>query len=388
MTIALFIALFLFLVPDLYISLAFLRHAPLVWRILLFLPTLIGLFSLAGMFYKGFSSVFGTLFLVALLCFALPKLLFMVISMVSKLLGVWSATAASVTNTLGMATGIVVSLFALYGLTFGWKTLKTKQVDLYFDNLPEAYDGYRIAHLSDLHVGTYGTKTAFMEKVVQRVNDEHPDLVVFTGDLVNVDPSELPPFVAPLSQLAAPDGVFSVLGNHDYCLYGDPTRWSHKREGALKVAEIERSMGWTVLMNGHRLLSRGGDTIAIAGVENTGKPPFPKIGDLKGTVSGITDYDTVKCHEDKFTILLTHDPSHWKLEVVPETHIPLTLCGHTHAAQFQLAGWSPSSWMYKEWGGLYQSGDQQLFISTGLGGTLPFRFGAWPQLVILTLHRK
>ena len=256
MTIALSIALFLFLVPDLYISLAFLRHAPLVWRILLFLPTLIGLFSLAGMFYKGFSSVFCTLFLVALLCFALPKLLFMVISLLSKLLGVWSATAASVTNTLGMATAIVVSLFALYGLTFGWKTLKTKQVDLYFDNLPEAYDGYRIAHLSDLHVGTYGKKTAFVEKVVQRVNDEHPDLVVFTGDLVNVDPSELPPFVAPLSQLAAPDGVFSVLGNHDYCLYGDPTRWSHKREGALKVAELERSMGWTVLMNGHQLLSR------------------------------------------------------------------------------------------------------------------------------------
>jgi len=388
MTIALFIALFLLLVPDIYISVVFLRNAPVFWRVLFFLPTLLGLLSMLAMFYKGFSSVFGTVFLVVLLCFALPKLAFTAFSLMAKLLGIWSPKAFSVTNHIGVVVSFLISLIALYGLTFGWKRLDTMHVDLYFDDLPEAFDGYRIAHLSDLHVGSYGTGTAFLEKVVQRTNEEHPDVVLFTGDIVNVDPSELQPFTSVLSRFTASDGVISVLGNHDYCLYGDPSRWSHVREGALKVVDIERSMGWTVLMNDHCLLSRGGETIAVAGVENTGKPPFPQIGNLRKAVMGITDYDTVRCDSALFTILLTHDPSHWQMEVLPKTHIPLTLCGHTHAAQFRLGNWSPSSWMYEEWGGAYQSDGQWLYISTGVGGTLPFRFGAWPQVVILTLHRR
>ena len=388
MTIALFITLFLFLAPEIYISSTFLHHAPLVWRLLLFAPAVVGLLSLLVMFFKGFSSAYGTIFLVMLLCFAMPMLIFTVISLIARLLGIWSATAASVTNIVGLVVAVAASLMALYGLAFGWKHLETAHVDLYFDDLPEAFDGYRIAHLSDLHVGTYGKRTAFVEKVVQRVNEERPDLVVYTGDLVNIDPSELPPFTALLSQFDAPDGVISILGNHDYCLYGDPTRWSHVREGAWNVVGVERDMGWKVLLNEHCLLSRGGDTLAIAGVENMGKPPFPQIGSLRDAVQGITDYDTVRCDTNLFTILLSHDPSHWRMEVLPSTHIPLTLSGHTHAAQFQLFGLSPSRWMYKEWGGLYEADGQKLYVSTGLGGTLPFRFGAWPQFTILTLHRK
>ena len=388
MTIALFITLFLFLAPEIYISATFLHHAPMVWRLLLFAPAVVGLLSLLVMFFKGFSSAYGTVFLVMLLCFAMPMLIFTVVSLIAKLLGIWNATAASVTNIVGLVVAVVASLMALYGLAFGWKHLETAHVDLYFDDLPEAFDGYRIAHLSDLHVGTYGKRTAFVEKVVQRVNEERPDLVVYTGDLVNIDPSELPPFTALLSQFDAPDGVISILGNHDYCLYGDPTRWSHVREGAWKVVGVERDMGWKVLLNEHCLLSRGGDTIAIAGVENMGKPPFPQIGSLRDAVASVTDYDTVRCDTDLFTILLSHDPSHWRMEVVPSTHIPLTLSGHTHAAQFQLFGLSPSRWMYKEWGGLYEADGQKLYVSTGLGGTLPFRFGAWPQFTIVTLHRK
>ena len=388
MTIALFITLFLFLAPEIYISATFLHHAPLVWRLLLFAPAVVGLLSLLVMFFKGFSSAYGTIFLVMLLCFAMPMLIFTVISLIARLLGIWSATAASVTNIVGLVVAVAASLMALYGLAFGWKHLETAHVDLYFDDLPEAFDGYRIAHLSDLHVGTYGKRTAFVEKVVQRVNEERPDLVVFTGDLVNIDPSELPPFTALLSQFDAPDGVISILGNHDYCLYGDPTRWSHVREGAWKVVGVERDMGWKVLLNEHCLLGRGGDTIAIAGVENMGKPPFPQIGSLRDAVQGITDYDTVRCDTNLFTILLSHDPSHWRMEVVPSTHIPLTLSGHTHAAQFKIFGLSPSRWMYKEWGGLYEADGQKLYVSTGLGGTLPFRFGAWPQFTIVTLHKK
>ena len=388
MTIALFVTLILLLVPDFYISFTFLRHAPVVWRVLVFLPTVVGLLSLLVMSFKGFSSLFGTIFLAVLLCVALPKMAFMAVSLIAKLLGHWSPAMATVTNAVGTVVAVAVSLMALYAILFGWKQLETKHVDLYFDNLPAAYDGYRIAHLSDLHVGTYGQKTAFVEKVVAQVNAEKPDLIVFTGDLVNIEPEEILPFRKVLSRLSAPDGVISVLGNHDYCLYGDPNRWLTPREAGLKVAEIEESMGWKVLLNESFVLDRAGERLAIVGVENTGKPPFPKIGDLKAAVSGITDYDTVKCDDEIFAVLLSHDPSQWDMEVLPQTHIPLMLSGHTHAAQFKLFGWSPASWMYKEWGGAYQSGNQQLYISEGLGGTLQFRFGARPQVVILTLHSE
>lgn len=388
MLIALIIVLILFFVPDLYIFGVYLRDVSLVWRILFFVPTALGLASMVGMRYCGFSSVFGTLFLTALLCFTLPKLVFMVLSLVAKFLGIWSLTAYTVVNSIGMVAAVAVSFMALYGLTIGWKQLETKHVDLYFANLPEAFDGYRIAHLSDLHVGTYGHKTAFIDKVVAQVEAENPDLIAFTGDLVNTEPEEILPFRAALSQLSAPDGIVSVLGNHDYCLYGHPERWSNEREGGLRVAELERALGWRVLLNESLILEKNGEHLAIAGVENTGKPPFPQIGSLQEAIAGITSYDTLKYDKDMFTILLSHDPSHWRMEILPKTHIPLTLSGHTHAAQVKLGRWSPSSWLYKEWGGLYQSDNQQLYISEGLGGTLPFRFGARPQIVMITLHRK
>lgn len=387
MIVALFIVLALFLLPDFYICFQFLRGSALVWRFLFFLPTFLGLASLVGMRYCGFSSAFGTLFLVSLLCFAFPKFCFALVSLIGKLLGVWSAKAFLISNSVGVVAAGAVALMALYGLVFGWKHLETKYVDLYFDSLPQAFDGYRIAHLSDLHVGTHGEKTAFVDKVVRRVNEEHPDLIVFTGDIVNTEPEELLPFTAALSQLSAPDGVASVLGNHDYCLYGNPDRWADVRAGGHAVAAIERSMGWHVLMNESLVLRRDSARIAVAGVENTGKPPFPEMGDLMSAVNGVTGYGAARGDRDLFTVLLTHDPSHWRMEVLPETDIPLTLSGHTHAAQFKIGKWSPSGWLYKEWGGAYESNGQQLFISEGLGGTLPFRFGTRPQVVVLTLHR-
>lgn len=388
MLIAAIFVLILFLVPDLCIYGMFLRNAPLVWRILFFVPSALGLLSIVGMRIFGMTNGLSTLFLVVLLCFTLPKLCFLAFSLIAKLLGIWSLTALTVVNIFGLVTAAVISLLALYGLTLGWKQLDTKHVDLYFDNLPQEFDGYRIAHLSDLHVGSFGQKTNFVQKIVDQTNAENPDLVAFTGDIVNNDPKELDPFVPVLSQLHARDGIVSVLGNHDYCLYGDPSRWSDVREGALKVAAGEQRMGWTVLMNESRIITRDSARIAVVGVENTGKPPFPQIGDLAAATRNITDYDTAKCDENLFTILLSHDPSHWRMEVLPKTSIPLTLSGHTHAGQLKIGQWSPSKWMYKEWHGLYQSDNQQLYISEGISGTLPFRFGARPQIVIITLHRK
>ena len=388
MLIAFFIILALFLLPDLYIGFAFLRETTLLWRLLFFVPSVLGLASLVGMRYCGFSSAFGTIFLVALLCFALPKFVFVLISLIAKLFGLWSPTAFSIVNVIGIVTACVVSLMALYGLVFGWKQLEINHVDLYFEDLPKAFDGYRIAHLSDLHVGTYKGKTAFLEKVVSRVNAENPDLVVFTGDLVNTEPEEILPYKPLLSSFTAPDGVFSVLGNHDYCLYGHPERWENPREGGLKVAELERSLGWKVLMNESRVLQKGSERIAIAGVENTGKPPFPQIGDLQAALKDVTDYDFVKSDENLFTILLSHDPSHWRMEILPKTHVPLTLCGHTHAAQLKIGNWSPSKWLYDEWSGLYRSENQMVYVSQGVGGTLPFRFGARPTVIVFTLHSR
>ena len=381
--------LLLFIVPDLYLSVAYLRHAPMIWRLLFFVPTLLGLGTLVGTRFFGFSNGLTALFMAMLLCFALPKSVLALISLVAKFLGIWSANVSTATTIVGIVVAGGVSLMALYGLTFGWRNLETKHVDLYFDNLPASFDGYRIAHLSDLHVGTYGKGTRFLEKVVRAVNDENPDLVVFTGDIVNTEPEELRPFQTVLSRLSAADGVVSVLGNHDYCLYGgNADRWSDVREGGLAVADLERTMGWGVLMNEAKVLCREGERIAVVGVENTGKPPFPQIGDLKTAVNGITGYDTILCQPDIFTILLSHDPSHWRMEVLPKTHIPLMLSGHTHAAQFKIGHWSPSKWLYKEWSGQYQEDNQQLYVSEGIGGTLPFRFGTRPQIILVTLHRK
>lgn len=390
MFIIIFLTLLLlfFITPDIYIYATYLRQAPMVWRVLFFLPTTVSLFSIVGVYFRGSSSVYTIIFLVILFCIAMPKLFFMVFSLIAKLLGIWSLKASTVATVMGMVAACAVSLAALYGLTIGWKRLEIKEVELSFDTLPEAFDGYRIVHLSDLHVGTYGKNPRFLQRVVDSVNATNADLIVFTGDLVNMEPEEIAPFQKELAQLTASDGIVAVLGNHDYCLYGNRDRWSNVREGGLRVAEEERALGWKVLMNESVVIRRDSDQIAIAGVENTGKPPFPQIGNLKETVNGITSYDTNTCDKDIFTILLSHDPSHWRMEVLPKTHIPLTLSGHTHAAQVKIGKWSPSSWMYNEWGGLYQSDGQQLFISEGLGGTLPFRFGATPQIIILTLHKR
>ena len=388
MIIAIFVILTLLLLPDLYIYGMFLRNIPLVWKLLFFAPSVVALLSLFSAKFFGLNNTITTIFLIVLLCFALPKMVFMGISLIAKLLGIWSITSYHVTTIIGIVAASLVSVMAVYGLTFGWKHLETQHVDLYFDNLPDAFDGYRIAHLSDLHVGSYGDKTKFIQKIVEQVNKENPDLVAFTGDIVNTEPEELLPFTQTLSQLHAKNGVVSVLGNHDYCLYGDRSRWSDVREGGLKVAEIEQTMGWNVLMNESFVVERDSEKIAIVGVENTGKPPFPQIGNLPKAVSGITHYDTAKCNENIFTILLSHDPSHWRMEVLPKTDIPLMLSGHTHAAQLKIGNWSPVKWMYKEWSGLYQSDNQQLYISEGVGGTLPFRFGARPQIIIITLHKR
>ena len=380
----LYLSLILFLVPDRHIYRTYLQKVSLVWRLHFILPTLLGLLSTVLLLFHVSSNIITMFFLIALLCFTIPKMVIVAFSLVSRLLEKRNGKVSLFVNRLGVAVACIASVMAFYGIVFGWKQLETEYVDLYFEDLPESFDGYRIVHLSDLHLGTHGSKTAFVEKVVCRVNEEHPDLIVFTGDIVNSYPEELTPFVPVLSKLLAPDGVFSVFGNHDYCHYSR----KGARAASLELAEKERSMGWQVLLNESKVLSRGEDRIAVAGLEYWGKYLILQDYNIKATLNGITDYDSIKCDDDIFTIMLCHTPSQWDLEILPNTHIPLTLSGHTHASQLKIGRWSPSSFLYKEWGGLYQSGNQQLYVSEGLGGTLPFRFGSRPQVIVLTLHSK
>lgn len=378
MILVLLILSLLFILPDLYISLVLMRDASWWTHALVWLPAIAAIGLLISIRFGGISSVKADIFTGLLLCVALPQMFLVVFSILGKLLSIINCQF-SIFNSIGIAVGAVVSVSMLYGLLCGWKQLTVKNVELTFDNLPAEFEGYRIAQLSDLHVGTYGSNAAFLEKVVQHVNDEQPDLVVMTGDLINTTPTEIAPFKQTLSHLHAKDGVMAVLGNHDYCLYGFNERPANPRDGVRQVVQAEQRMGWQVLLNEHRVIRRDSAQIAIVGVENTGKPPFPEIGDLHGAMEGLSD--------SMFKILLSHDPSHWRMEVLPDTDIPLMLAGHTHAGQLRIGSWSPSKWLYDEWSGLYRQGKQYLYVSEGTGGGIRFRLGATPEIVVFTLHR-
>ena len=380
MIIALLIIALLFILPDLYISLALMRGAAWWAHLLLWTPSIVAFVILLSVRFSGLGTVKMQIFIGLLLCVALPQLLFSIFSILGKLIGLAWHPAANIGNGAGLCLASVLALAMLYGVLFGWKCLTVRKVELSFPSLPSEFDGYKIVHLSDLHVGTHGHQTAFLEKLVQRVNEQQADLIVFTGDLVNTSADEVKPFEPILSQLQAPDGIMSVLGNHDYCLYGMRERPADPRDGAKQVIQDECHIGWNLLLNEHRLIQRNGAQIAIIGVENTGKPPFPEIGDLKAAMIGVPD--------SVFSILLSHDPSHWRMEVLPNTHIPLTLSGHTHAAQVKIGQWSPSQWLYSEWSGLYTEEDQHLFVSEGAGGTIPFRLGTRPEIVVIILKKS
>lgn len=329
MTFILLIFAVLFFLPDVYISLGLMRDAAWWAHLLVWLPAIVAVGLLLSIRYGGLSNTKMDALTVLTLCLALPQIVFLAFSLVGRLTSLAWSPALAVGNYAGIAAGTVVSLAMLYGLLCGWNRLTVKQVDLSFDNLPAEFEGYRVLQLSDLHVGTYGSDTAFLEKIVQRVNEEHPDLIVMTGDLINTTPTEITPFEQTLSGLRAKDGVMAVLGNHDYCLYGFNERPADRQDATKQVVLAERRMGWQVLLNEHRLIRRGDAQIAIVGVENTGKPPFPEIGDLSGAMKGLPG--------TMFRILLSHDPSHWRMEVLPKTDIPLMLAGHTHAAHGKAA---------------------------------------------------
>lgn len=268
-----------------------------------------------------------------------------------------------------------------YGVFIGRNQFEIKNFEYSSTSLPKTFDDYKIVHISDLHIDSWKGNKAALKRFVDLVNQQKPNLIAFTGDLISHRTSELDGFDSILAQLRAPDGVYSILGNHDYGSYY--RFWNNKEEEETSFQELldrQTNMGWILLNNEHRFIYKDNDSIAIIGVENEGEPPFSQHGDLPKAKKGT---------EDCFQILLSHNPSHWRREVLPKTNIDLMLAGHTHAMQLELFQRSPAAWVYKEWTGSYYYGNQALYVNIGAGEIgIPFRLGAWPEITIITLKSQ
>ncbi len=372
-----FVVLFVAILADLYIWDNHLRQLGVGWQVLHFLPVTILMVAIIILAFRGMNTLLFRIIFIVLLCVVLPQLI---------LLCFWGAgkiftSAASALGTIGLVVAFCISAASFYGLVWGWRHLVVRQQTITVPDLPKEFDGFRIVQVSDLHLEMFEGQEAFISSLVDSVNAAHPDLIVFTGDLVSRQSREMLPFMDILSQMKAPYGVMSILGNHDYSIYG-PFHGSPKAiEHDLDLfKEYQRQIGWDLLLNEHRFIRRDSAQIAVIGVENEGKSGKVRRADLPRAIEGVPD----SC----FKLLLTHDPWHWRHEVTRTTNIQLTLSGHTHAAHFRIGDVSPSRLVYSEWRGLYRKGSQQLFISSGIGGMLAFRLGAWPEINVLTLRRE
>lgn len=289
-----------------------------------------------------------------------------------------------VIGQLALGVAAIPFLSILYGITKGKYNFKVLKYTLFYDDLPPEFDGYKISQISDIHSGSFDKK-AKIEYAIDLINEQASDVIMFTGDLVNSKTSEMEPWKALFSKLSAKDGVFSVLGNHDY---GDYLRWpsrEDKEKNFQDMLKLHEQMGFQLLLDESRFIEKEGARIAVIGVENWGKG-FKQKGDLKKATSQISD--------DDFKILLSHDPSHWEYEVTKDNlHYHLTLSGHTHGMQFGieipgLVKWSPIKWRYKYWAGLYKQAGQYLNVNRGFGFlAFPGRVGIWPEITVITLKK-
>lgn len=279
--------------------------------------------------------------------------------------------------------GIVGSV--LWGRYVTRLRLDVSQAELVSQRVPSAFDGFKIAHISDFHLDSFdkNKEMGFVEEIIDRIANEQPDIVCFTGDLVTVRSAQAIPYRRLLHKLSASGiPVYSVMGNHDYADYVWEFDESRRLADRDSLRHLMSEAGWRMLDNESEWLYRGSDSLLVAGVENIGEPPFSVYGDLGKALEG-------NYADNVFTILLSHNPTHWRSEVLPNTSIDLTLSGHTHAMQFRVGSWSPSKWKYPEFAGLYREGLQFLNVNTGLGGVGPkIRIGVKPEINIITLKKQ
>lgn len=285
-------------------------------------------------------------------------------------------------NWLGVGVASTLFFSLLYGFGNKYKyQLVHKKVTI--KNLPESFKGFKIIHISDIHSGSLKEIDA-VQKGIDLIQKQKPDLILFTGDLVNDRATEMNELTSVFGQLSAPKGVYSILGNHDY---GDYVQWPSKQakeENLTALKEVHASMGWRLLMNEHVTIQHNEEQIKLVGIENWGaKARFPKYGQMDKAMDGVDPNEVI--------ILMSHDPSHWEAQVISSyPQVDLMLSGHTHGMQFGLENpyfkWSPVQWVYKQWAGLYQQGDQKLYVNRGFGFLgYPGRVGIMPEITLLEL---
>jgi len=290
-------------------------------------------------------------------------------------------------RALFLTTGAIISsltiFIPLYGIIFGKTNFKVEKVSIYFPSLPKSFDGFKIVQVSDMHIGSFNGPSQ-IHKGIDLVNAQNPDIIVFTGDLVNNEAAEVTPMIQELKRMYAPLGKFAILGNHDM---GDYRRWGtiqEKTENLDNLKKVFHDIGFTLLLDQHVAIKRSTDSIALAGVQNWGNPPFKRYGNLRKALKNTAGFP--------IKILLSHDPSHWDADVLPNSTVDLTLSGHTHAMQFGINFfghyWSPASWKYKRWWGIYEQWHRYLYVNRGFGFIgFPGRIGASPEITVITLRR-
>ncbi len=313
----------------------------------------------------------------------IPKTIYVIFHFVNFILNIFIPRRTFLFRWLGLVAATTVIVLLIDGAFINSTDYELRKVTIYSDKLPKAFDGYKVVQISDIHLGGWDSKYAMIEPVIEIINNEKADILIFSGDMVNNFKDEMigwPPY---FEKMKAKDGKYAVLGNHDY---GDYVLWDDPQEKSHNLDTIKQNfvaMGFRLLLNEHEYLRRGTDSILIAGVENWGKPPFPKYGNLNEAMEGINDSVP--------TLLISHDPSHWRAEIVGRKQIILTMSGHTHAWQlaFKFLGklYSPASQVYPEWDGLYSENGQFLYINRGLGFVgVPFRIGdSNPEITVITL---
>lgn len=351
--------------PDFWLWHIGVSEWPLLLAILWWVPSLLLVLAEVGLQMGFFHKLSVRVLFTTILFSAFPKVVFI-------LFDAFLPWFFALIPALG-----VMGWFA-FGFIEGWKRLELKHITFTSPDLPPYFDGYRLVQITDFHLGSFPPGNDFVQKVVDATNNEEPDMILFTGDLVNNQASEVEPYLDTLGQLHASDGIYSIWGNHDYCEYGNNHSIGALKRNRRMLYGYQESLGWHQLMNEHHVVSHGMASIAVIGVENPGQPPFTNRSNLKKAMKGL--------NPNMFKILLSHDPHHWRREVVGKK-IQLTLAGHTHAGQLKIGKWTPARMAFKEWGGAYRIGEQMLYVSSGIGGSFPFRLGAWPELTVITLKR-
>ena len=385
--------LLLIVITDAFFHMRFLRHKPWWAQLLWWLPSIaLGAWCVKLSLVKGFlgeSQGEIELFLFTYCLFMVPKAIFAICSALGRMFGsinrmvrrpALQRRRRNYGNLIGLLAAVAAIYIIIYGSSAGFYDIKVRRVELSFTDLPKAFDGYRIVQFSDAHVGTLrGARQELLRQMVDSINAQRPDMIAFTGDMQNTQPQDIYPHLDLLAELKARDGIFSVLGNHDYADYVDCDE-AVKVANCRETISLQKQLGWTVLLNEHRRVSRKNGSIVVAGMENDGEGRFPQLGDAAKTLSGTSPTD--------FTILLEHDPTSWRRKILPHTHAQLTLSGHTHGGQFSLFGWTPASLRYKEAAGLYEENGRWINVSVGVGALIPFRFGQKGEIVVITLKKK